>query len=128
MVVALQTIAAVSHDETKRARTGTVELIDFLLYVSFPYSAGNFISPSERLSPNAFRTIVDIVLTGSANVTLEIGRRLINAGKGANFLSISTTYAQTGSVREWLGFDWLFALLFVLSLLFPLFPSHVVCW
>jgi len=60
-------------------------------------AAGNFIAPSERLSANAFRTIVDIVLTGSANVTLEIGRRLIDAGKGANFLSISTTYARTGS-------------------------------
>ena len=45
-------------------------------------AAGNFISPTERLSPNAFRTIVDIVLNGSANVTLEFGRRLIEAKQG----------------------------------------------
>lgn len=35
-------------------------------------AAGNFISPTERLSPNAFKTIVDIVLLGTANVTLEV--------------------------------------------------------
>jgi len=36
-------------------------------------AAGNFIAPSERLSPNAFFTIVDTVLNGSAYV--ERGRR-----------------------------------------------------
>lgn len=47
-------------------------------------AAGNFISPTERLSPNAFKTIVDIVLNGSANVTLDIGKRLIAAQTGMN--------------------------------------------
>lgn len=45
-------------------------------------AAGNFICPTERLSVNAFRTIVDIVLNGSAYVTLEMGKRLIAAKKG----------------------------------------------
>ena len=45
-------------------------------------AAGNFISPTERLSTNAFRTVVDIVLNGTANVTLELGKRLIKAGQG----------------------------------------------
>lgn len=45
-------------------------------------AAGNFICPTERLSANAFRTIVDIVLNGSAYVTLEIGKRLLAANKG----------------------------------------------
>ena len=45
-------------------------------------AAGNFISPTERLSANAFKTIVDIVLLGTANVTLEIGKRLIEAEQG----------------------------------------------
>ncbi|XP_003391002.1 PREDICTED: uncharacterized oxidoreductase F53C11.3-like, partial [Amphimedon queenslandica] len=44
-------------------------------------AAGNFISPTERLSPNAFRTIVDIVLMGTAHVSLEFGKRLIAAKK-----------------------------------------------
>lgn len=45
-------------------------------------AAGNFISPTERLSPNAFKTIVDIVLNGTANVTLDMGKRLISAQQG----------------------------------------------
>ncbi|XP_029447490.1 2,4-dienoyl-CoA reductase, mitochondrial [Rhinatrema bivittatum] len=60
-------------------------------------AAGNFISPSERLSANAWKTITDIVLNGTANVTLEIGRELINAKKGAAFLAITTIYAESGS-------------------------------
>lgn len=60
-------------------------------------AAGNFISPSERLSPNGWKTIIDIVLNGTAYVTLEVGKRLIEANKGAAFLSITTNYASTGS-------------------------------
>jgi len=60
-------------------------------------AAGNFISPTERLSPNAFKTIIDIVLNGTANVTLDIGKRLIAAQKGASVLAITTTYTYRGS-------------------------------
>lgn len=60
-------------------------------------AAGNFISPTERLSSNAFRTLVDSILNGTANVTLDIGKRLIKEGQGANFLSITTWYADLGS-------------------------------
>ena len=60
-------------------------------------AAGNFISPTERLSPNAWKTITDIVLNGSANVTLDIGKRLISQGKGATFLAITTPYTIHGS-------------------------------
>ena len=45
-------------------------------------AAGNFIAPTERLSANAWRTIVDIVLNGTAQVTLEFGKRLIAAKQG----------------------------------------------
>ncbi|XP_032326129.1 2,4-dienoyl-CoA reductase, mitochondrial isoform X3 [Camelus ferus] len=60
-------------------------------------AAGNFISPTERLSPNAWKTITDIVLNGTAYVTLEIGKQLIKAQKGATFLAITAIYADTGS-------------------------------
>ncbi|KAG7470015.1 hypothetical protein MATL_G00134780 [Megalops atlanticus] len=60
-------------------------------------AAGNFISPSENLSANAWRTITDIVLNGTAFVTLEVGKRLIKAEKGAAFLAITTIYAESGS-------------------------------
>uniref|UniRef100_A0A8B9H6R8 2,4-dienoyl CoA reductase 1, mitochondrial n=1 Tax=Astyanax mexicanus TaxID=7994 RepID=A0A8B9H6R8_ASTMX len=60
-------------------------------------AAGNFISPTERLSANAWKTITDIVLNGTALVTLDIGKRLIKAEKGAAFLAITTIYAESGS-------------------------------
>lgn len=60
-------------------------------------AAGNFISPTERLSANAIKTVVDIVLLGTLNTTTAIGKRLIKEEKRASFLSIITTYADTGS-------------------------------
>jgi 2,4-dienoyl-CoA reductase len=45
-------------------------------------AAGNFISPTERLSTNAFKTILDIVLYGTVNITTDVGKRLIKAKKG----------------------------------------------
>ena len=61
-------------------------------------AAGNFISPTERLSANAFDTIIDIVLKGTKNCTLAFGKHWI-ATKQRNtiVLNIVTTYAWTGS-------------------------------
>jgi len=60
-------------------------------------AAGNFISPTERLSANAFSTIIDIVLKGTINCTLEFGKNWIEKKQAANVLNIITTYAFTGS-------------------------------
>lgn len=61
-------------------------------------AAGNFISPTERLSPNAFRAVIDTVLMGSINCSLAFGKHWIDEGKGdKNVLNITTTYAWTGS-------------------------------
>jgi NAD(P)-dependent dehydrogenase (short-subunit alcohol dehydrogenase family) len=61
-------------------------------------AAGNFISPTERLSANAFNSVIGIVLNGSINCTLALGKRWIAAGEtGKTVLSIVTTYAWTGS-------------------------------
>lgn len=60
-------------------------------------AAGNFICPTERLSYNAFNTVVDIVLRGSYNCTLAFGKRWIADKTPGAFLNISTTYAWTGS-------------------------------
>src|SRR5579885_576816 len=60
-------------------------------------AAGNFISPTELLSPNAFNSVVGIVLNGSFHATLAAGRRWINQQRGGRVLSICTTYAWTGS-------------------------------
>ncbi|MCF6212875.1 MAG: SDR family oxidoreductase [Flavobacteriaceae bacterium] len=61
-------------------------------------AAGNFISPTERLSANAFDTVIDIVLKGSKNCTLAFGKHWIAEKQdSATVLNIVTTYAWTGS-------------------------------
>jgi NAD(P)-dependent dehydrogenase (short-subunit alcohol dehydrogenase family) len=61
-------------------------------------AAGNFISPTERLSANAFDTVLDIVLKGSKNCTLAFGKHWIDIKQtNATILNIVTTYAFTGS-------------------------------
>ncbi len=60
-------------------------------------AAGNFISPTERLSANAFSSIIDIVLKGSVNCTLAFGKHWIKEKQPASILNIVTTYAFTGS-------------------------------
>lgn len=61
-------------------------------------AAGNFISPTERLSNRAFDTVVDIVLRGSYNCTLALGKHWIKEKlSGKTILNIVTTYAWTGS-------------------------------
>lgn len=61
-------------------------------------AAGNFISPTERLSANAFDTIIDIVLKGTKNCTLAFGKHWIDQKhQPTTILNIVTTYAWTGS-------------------------------
>ena len=61
-------------------------------------AAGNFISPTERLSANAFDTVIDIVLKGSKNCTLAFGKHWIDSKQASStILNIVTTYAWTGS-------------------------------
>jgi NAD(P)-dependent dehydrogenase (short-subunit alcohol dehydrogenase family) len=61
-------------------------------------AAGNFISPTERLSANAFDTVIDIVLKGTKNCTLAFGKHWIDTKQtSATILNIVTTYAFTGS-------------------------------
>jgi NAD(P)-dependent dehydrogenase (short-subunit alcohol dehydrogenase family) len=60
-------------------------------------AAGNFISPTERLSANAFSAIIDIVLKGSANCSLALGKYWIREKMPGTILNIITTYAFTGS-------------------------------
>ncbi|NJC08301.1 SDR family oxidoreductase [Polymorphobacter fuscus] len=59
-------------------------------------AAGNFISPSEDLSPNAFNAIASIVAAGTFNTTIAAGKRWIAGGLRGNILSIVTTWVWTG--------------------------------
>ena len=85
------------YDQVEAMIAKTVETfgpIDVLLN----NAAGNFISPTERLSANAFDTIIDIVLKGTINCTLALGKHWIDK-KETNkvVLNIVTTYSWTGS-------------------------------
>lgn len=60
-------------------------------------AAGNFISPTERLSHRAFDIVVDIVLKGTYYTTLAAGKHWIAKKQPGTFLNIVTTYAWTGS-------------------------------
>ncbi len=61
-------------------------------------AAGNFVSPTERLSARAFDAVIDIVLRGTKNMTLAAGKFWIDKGiKPVSVLNIVTTYAFTGS-------------------------------
>ena len=60
-------------------------------------AAGNFLAKSEELSARGFEAVTRIVLNGSANVTLGVGRRWIEGGRSGSVVSIVTTYTRTGS-------------------------------
>lgn len=60
-------------------------------------AAGNFISPTERLSHKAFEAVIGIVLQGSVNFTLALGKHWIEQNQPGTVLSIITSYAYTGT-------------------------------
>ena len=60
-------------------------------------AAGNFISPTERLSANAFSSIIDIVLKGTIHTTMSAGKYWMSQKQPGVFVNIVTTYASTGS-------------------------------
>lgn len=60
-------------------------------------AAGNFISPTERLSYRAVDAVLGIVLHGTMYCTLELGKRWIEKQHKGVVLNIATTYALSGS-------------------------------
>jgi len=60
-------------------------------------AAGNFIARTEELSPNAWQSVINIVLMGTLNCTMACGRRWLATKHPGTVLSISATYAPVGS-------------------------------
>lgn len=88
----------VRHYEQVEAMLNEVLKIYGKVDVLLNNAAGNFISPTERLSANAFDTVIDIVLKGSKNCTLAFGKHWIETKQASStILNIVTTYAFTGS-------------------------------
>lgn len=58
-------------------------------------AAGNFPCPAERLSANAWRSVVSIALDGTFYCSRYFGRGMIERGRG-RILNVVATYATTG--------------------------------
>lgn len=58
-------------------------------------AAGNFIVPAEELSPNGWRSVIDIVLNGTFNATHAAVQHMLPAGRGS-ILNVIATYAWHG--------------------------------
>ena len=59
-------------------------------------AAANFPVPAEDMSPNAWRTVVDITLNGTFFVAREFGRRHLAAGTPGSIINVGASYAWTG--------------------------------
>ena len=58
-------------------------------------AAGNFVCPAERLSPNAWRAVLGIVLDGTFYCSQSFGKQMLERERG-QILNIVATYAWTG--------------------------------
>jgi NAD(P)-dependent dehydrogenase (short-subunit alcohol dehydrogenase family) len=59
-------------------------------------AAGNFICPAEKLSPNGWNAVINIVLNGTFYCSRAAGLKMISSGRGGSILNIVATYAWTG--------------------------------
>lgn len=59
-------------------------------------AAANFPVPAEEMSPNAWRTVIDITLNGTFLMSREHARRHIVAQSPASIIDVGASYAWTG--------------------------------
>jgi NAD(P)-dependent dehydrogenase (short-subunit alcohol dehydrogenase family) len=59
-------------------------------------AAANFPVPADDMSPNAWRTVVDITLNGTFFCAREFARRHLTAGTPGSIINIGASYAWTG--------------------------------
>jgi NAD(P)-dependent dehydrogenase (short-subunit alcohol dehydrogenase family) len=59
-------------------------------------AAANFPVPADEMSPNAWRTVVDITLNGTFFCAREFARRHLDAGTPASIVNVGASYAWTG--------------------------------
>jgi NAD(P)-dependent dehydrogenase (short-subunit alcohol dehydrogenase family) len=60
-------------------------------------AAGNFVCPTKDLTPNGWKSVIDIVLNGTFNCSRAAGNAMIADGKGGAILNIVASYAWTGA-------------------------------
>ncbi len=59
-------------------------------------AAGNFPCPAEKLSPNGWNAVVNIVLNGTFYCSRAAGLHMIESKRGGSILNIVAAYAWTG--------------------------------
>ena len=59
-------------------------------------AAANFPVPAEDMSPNAWRTVVDITLNGTFFCSREFARRHLEVGTPGSIVDVGASYAWTG--------------------------------
>ncbi|SDJ43968.1 NAD(P)-dependent dehydrogenase, short-chain alcohol dehydrogenase family [Streptomyces indicus] len=67
-----------------------------LPHVLINNAAANFPVPAEDMSPNAWRSVVDITLNGTYFMAREFGRRHLAAGTPGSIVNVGASYAWTG--------------------------------
>jgi NAD(P)-dependent dehydrogenase (short-subunit alcohol dehydrogenase family) len=75
-------------DEAERVLGGVDGLVN--------NASGLFPVRAEKLSPNGFRAVTDIVLNGTFNCTREVAGRWLAAGNPGAVVNVLTPYAWTG--------------------------------
>jgi NAD(P)-dependent dehydrogenase (short-subunit alcohol dehydrogenase family) len=67
-----------------------------LPHVLINNAAANFPVPAEDMSPNAWRTVVDITLNGTFFCAREFARRHLETGTPGSIINVGASYAWTG--------------------------------
>jgi len=60
-------------------------------------AGANFISPAAGVSPNGWRTIIDINLNGTFLMSRAVGQMMLGEGQGGRIINMSATNANRGS-------------------------------
>jgi NAD(P)-dependent dehydrogenase (short-subunit alcohol dehydrogenase family) len=93
---AAQAAADIRDPEQVAAAFGAIEAELGLVTVLVNNASANFPVVAEDLSPNGWRAVTDIVLTGTFLCSREFAKRLIAAGRPGAILNILATQAFTG--------------------------------
>jgi NADP-dependent 3-hydroxy acid dehydrogenase YdfG len=94
---AIQVPLDVRNADAVRAAFDSIENMAGPVDIFLNNAAGNFPVPAEDLSPNGFRTVVEIDLQGTFNCSREMARRAISAGRTGAILNMgSPTYHGGG--------------------------------
>jgi hypothetical protein len=60
-------------------------------------AGANFVTPTESLSANGWRSVVGTILDGTAYCSMEVGERMIDAGTGGSIISMGATNSVGGA-------------------------------